>query len=191
MTKLMIAQEPEADSLLSSSPLALLIGLVLDQQITLEKAFTAPLLLSQRLGEALDARKIAALDPVQLENVFSEKPALHRYPAAMAQRVQEVCMVVATAYGNDASRIWTEAKDGKELLGRIRKLPGFGEMKAKIFVALLGKQLGVDAPNWREASAPFGEPGSFLSVADIRDPDSLAKVREFKAEMKAQGKAKK
>ena len=191
MTKLTIAQEPEADSLLSDSPLALLIGLVLDQQITLEKAFTAPLVLSQRLGEALDARKIAALDPVQLENVFSEKPALHRYPAAMAQRVQEVCMVVATAYGNDASRIWTEAKDGKELLGRIRKLPGFGEMKAKIFVALLGKQLGVDAPNWREASAPFGEPGSFLSVADIRDPDSLAKVREFKAEMKAQGKAKK
>lgn len=191
MTKLMIAQEPEADSLLSSSPLALLIGLVLDQQITLEKAFTAPLLLSQRLGEALDARKIAALDPVQLENVFSEKPALHRYPAAMAQRVQEVCMVVATAYGNDASRIWTEAKDGKELLGRIRKLPGFGEMKAKIFVALLGKQLGVDAPNWREASAPFGEPGSFRSVADIRDLESLAKVREFKAEMKAQGNTKK
>jgi uncharacterized HhH-GPD family protein len=191
MTKLTIAQEPEADSLLSDSPLALLIGLVLDQQITLEKAFTAPLVLSKRLGEALDAGKIAALDPAQLENLFSQKPALHRYPAAMAQRVQEVCMVVAKEYDNDTSRIWTEAKDGKELLGRIRKLPGFGEMKAKIFVALLGKQLGVDVANWREASAPFGEPGSFRSVADIRDADSLAKVREYKAEMKAQGKATK
>lgn len=191
MTKLTIAQEPEADSLLSDSPLALLIGLVLDQQITLEKAFTAPLVLSQRLGEALDAKKIAALDPARLENVFSQKPALHRYPAAMAQRVQEVCMIVAKEYDNDASRIWTEAKDGKELLGRIRKLPGFGEMKAKIFLALLGKQLGVDVANWREASAPFGEPGSFRSVADIRDAESLAKVREYKAEMKAQGKAEK
>ncbi len=191
MTKLTIAQEPEADSLLSDSPLALLIGLVLDQQITLEKAFTAPLVLSQRLGEALDARKIAALDPARLENVFSQKPALHRYPAAMAQRVQEVCMIVAKEYDNDASRIWTEAKDGNELLGRIRKLPGFGEMKAKIFLALLGKQLGVDVANWREASAPFGEPGSFRSVADIRDAESLAKVREYKAEMKAQGKAEK
>ncbi len=191
MPKLAIAQDRDADELLSESPLALLIGLVLDQQITLEKAFMAPLLLSRRLGETLNASKIASIDPAQLEKIFSEKPALHRYPAAMAQRVQEVCMVVAQEYGNDASQIWTGAKDGKELLARIRRLPGFGEMKAKIFLALLGKQMGVDVPNWREASSPFGEPGSFRSVADITDTESLKKVREFKSEMKAQGKAAK
>ncbi len=191
MVKLTISQNPEADALLSNSPLALLIGLVLDQQITLEKAFTAPLLLMQRIGEPLDAKKIASMDPQLLEKAFSEKPALHRFPTAMAQRVQDICEVVARDYGNDASRIWNDAKDGKDLLGRIRKLPGFGDMKAKIFVALLGKQLAVTVPHWREASAPFGEPGSFRSIADIMDRDSLNKVREFKAPMKAEGKARK
>ncbi|MDA8081514.1 MAG: Fe-S cluster assembly protein HesB [Actinomycetota bacterium] len=191
MVKLTISQNPEADALLSNSPLALLIGLVLDQQITLEKAFTAPLLLMQRIGEPLDAKKIASMDPQLLEKAFSEKPALHRFPTAMAQRVQDICEVVARDYGNDASRIWNDAKDGKDLLGRIRKLPGFGDMKAKIFVALLGKQLAVTVPHWREASAPFGEPGSFRSIADIMDRDSLNKVREFKAAMKAEGKARK
>ncbi len=191
MVKLTISQNPEADALLSNSPLALLIGLVLDQQITLEKAFTAPLLLMQRIGEPLDAKKIASMDPQLLEKAFSERPALHRFPTAMAQRVQDICEVVARDYGNDASRIWNDAKDGKDLLGRIRKLPGFGDMKAKIFVALLGKQLAVTVPHWREASAPFGEPGSFRSIADIMDRDSLNKVREFKAAMKAEGKARK
>ncbi|NNN18696.1 MAG: Fe-S cluster assembly protein HesB [Acidimicrobiaceae bacterium] len=185
MTKLAISQNRDADKLLSNSPLALLIGLVLDQQITLEKAFTAPLLLSQRLGEKLDAKNIASLDPVRLEQIFAAKPALHRYPASMAKRVQEVCTVIATDYGNNTSQLWQNAKDGKELYGRIKKLPGFGDMKARIFVALLGKQLGVDIPGWREVSQPFGEPGTFRSLADITDPDSLLKVREFKAEMKA------
>ncbi len=191
MPKLVIAQNRDADQLLSDSPLALLIGLVLDQQITLEKAFLAPLLLRQRLGRELDASYIASLDPGELENIFSEKPALHRFPAAMAKRVQEVCRVVADKYGNDAIQIWQNAKGGAELLNRIKDLPGFGAMKAKIFVALLGKQLGVDVPGWREASEPFGEPGSFRSIADITDMDSLAKVREFKTEMKATSKAHK
>ncbi len=191
MVKLTISQNPEADALLSSSPLALLIGLVLDQQITLEKAFTAPLLLMQRIGEPLDAKKIASMDPQLLEEAFSEKPALHRFPTAMAQRVQDICEVVARDYGNDASRIWTDARDGKELFTRIQNLPGFGDMKAKIFVALLGKQLAIEVPHWREVSAPFGEPGSFRSIADIRDGESLTKVREFKAAMKAEGKARK
>ena len=188
MAKLTISQDKDADDLLSRSPLALLIGLVLDQQITLEKAFTAPLLLTQRLGEDLDAAKIASFDPAELEKIFSEKPALHRYPASMAQRVQALCAIVASDYGNDASRIWSTSQDGRDLLKRIRGLPGFGEMKARIFVALLGKQLGVDVPNWRDVSAPFGEPGSFRSIADIRDLESLNMVREFKTEMKARGK---
>ncbi|TAN28778.1 MAG: Fe-S cluster assembly protein HesB [Actinomycetota bacterium] len=191
MPKLAIAQNREADDLLSSSPLALLIGLVLDQQIPLEKAFTAPLLLSQRLGRELDASYIASLDPGELEKIFSEKPALHRFPAAMAKRVQEVCSTVSKSYGNDASQIWQNVKDGTELLNRIKKLPGFGEMKAKIFVALLGKQMGVNVPEWRKVSEPFGEPGSFRSIADITGTDSLARVREFKTEMKAKSKAHK
>lgn len=189
MPRLTLSQDQEADELLSSSPLALLIGVVLDQQIALEKAFTAPLLLSQRLGEPLDARKIALMETDRLEKLFSLKPALHRYPSSMARRVQDVCIVVAEEYGNDASRIWREAENGKELYKRIKKLPGFGEMKAKIFIALLGKQLGLDVPNWREASAPFSEAGSYRSIADIRDKDSLSKVREYKAQMKAQAKA--
>lgn len=188
MIRLALSQDQQADELLSSSPIALVIGLVLDQQITLEKAFVAPMLLQQRLGHPLDAQFIASLDPLTLEQAFKEKPALHRYPASMAKRVQEVCSLVATEYRNDASQIWSTAKSAEELLTRIKKLPGFGEMKAKIFLALLGKQLGVDFKGWREVAKPFGEQGTFMSLADIIDTESLEKVRIYKAEMKAKSK---
>lgn len=185
MSKLALSQNIEADELLSSSPLALLIGVVLDQQITLEKAFIAPLLLKERLGEELDAGQIAHMNTERLEEIFSVRPALHRFPASMARRVQEVCMVIAREYGNDASNIWQGASSGEDLYRRLKKLPGFGEMKAKIFIALLGKQIGLTLSNWRDASAPFGEPGSYMSIADITDEESLARVREYKAAKKA------
>lgn len=185
MTKLALSQDEEADKLLAKSPIALVIGLVLDQQITLEKAFVAPYLLMQRMGRPLDAQYIALLDPKILESMFKEKPALHRFPASMAQRVQEVCSHIAEEYDNDASKIWSSAANGDELFERIKKLPGFGEMKAKIFIALLGKQLGLDIDRWREVSKPFGDAGTFMSLADITDKQSLEKVREFKAAMKA------
>lgn len=191
MAKLSLSQNDEADELLSTSSIALLIGLVLDQQITLEKAFLAPLLLQERLGKPLDAADIAETETGKLEAIFSEKPALHRFPASMARRVQDACLVVAKEYDNDASRIWNEAKDGNDLLKRVKVLPGFGDMKAKIFIALLGKQLGLKVPGWSEVSKPFGEPGSYMSIADITDADTLAKVREYKAAMKAKAKASK
>lgn len=188
MTNIALSQHQEADELLSRSPLALTIGLVLDQQISLEKAFLAPWLLEERLGHSLDAGKIASMDTDVLVEKFSIKPALHRFPASMAKRVQDVCGVIATDYGNDASQIWREAGDSEDLLKRIRALPGFGEMKAKIFVALLGKQVGLKLPGWEQVSAPFGDEGTFMSVADIVDRESLSKVREFKAAMKVRAK---
>lgn len=191
MAKLSLSQNNEADELLSISPIALLIGLVLDQQITLEKAFLAPLLLQERLGEPLDAAVIAETETEKLEAIFSEKPALHRFPASMARRVQDVCVLVAKEYDNDASRIWNEAKDGSDLMKRVKILPGFGDMKAKIFIALLGKQMDLKVPGWSEVSKPFGDQGSYMSIADITDSDTLAKVREYKAAMKAKAKASK
>lgn len=191
MTKLVLSQDQEADQLISESPLALVVGLVLDQQITLEKAFQGPLLLEKRLGKTLDAKSIASMQTATLEELFSEKPALHRFPSSMARRVQDLCITVVENYQNDAQRIWTEALDAKDLLTRINNLPGFGEMKAKIFIALLGKQLDLNIENWREVCKPFGEPGSYMSLADITDKESLAKVREYKAQMKAKAKATK
>ena len=187
---LTLSLDPEADALLSEDPLALLIGMVLDQQVPLEKAFRGPYDLKRRLGvDRLDAAAIAALDSDRLIPAFVTPPALHRYPAAMAARVQELCRVVATEYGGGADRIWREAGDGADLLARVKALPGFGDQKARIFVALLGKQLGVDVPGWREAAGPYGEEGSKRSVADITGPDSLAEVREYKKQMKAAAKA--
>jgi len=181
---------PAADALLSKDPLALVIGMVLDQQIPLEKAFRGPHELKQRLAvRKLDARSIAAMDPEELVTAFVTPPALHRYPAAMAGRVQELCRVVVAEYGGRADRIWATAADGVELVRRVKALPGFGEQKARIFVALLGKQLGVDVPGWREATDPFGEEGSRRSVADITGPESLVQVRAYKQQMKAAAKA--
>jgi uncharacterized HhH-GPD family protein len=187
---LCLAQNPEADRLLTESPLALLIGLVLDQQIPLEWAFTGPLTLTQRLGRDLDAADLAGRDPDALAKAFATPPALHRFPGSMAGRVQEMCRHLVEQYDGDAARVWTGAADGKDLLKRIQALPGFGVQKAKIFVALLGKQYGVRPKGWREAAGDFGADGSYKSVADIRDKASLDKVRAFKKQMKAEAKAK-
>lgn len=187
---LCLAQNPDADKLLTDSPLALLIGMVLDQQIPLEWAFTGPLTLTQRLGRDLDAADLAGRDPDALAKLFATPPALHRFPGSMAGRVQDMCRMIVDEYGGDPTRIWSEAKDGKDLLKRIQALPGFGVQKAKIFLALLGKQYGVRPKGWREAAGDFGVDGSYKSVADIRDQASLDKVRAFKKQMKAEAKAK-
>lgn len=183
---LRLAGDPAADALLTTDPLALVIGMVLDQQIPLDWAFRGPASMVERLGLAvpMDAATIAGIDPEVLTDAFARPPSLHRYPRAMAQRVQALAMLVASEHGNDAARIWTDATDGSDLRRRVQALPGFGEQKARIFVALLGKQLGVRPPGWEEASAPFGDPGSFRSVADIVDEDSLAEVRRRKKEAK-------
>jgi len=181
--------EPEANELLSRSPLALLIGMVLDQQVPLERAFSAPLDLVRRLGHGPTAAELADFDPVALAGIFSERPALHRYPKAMAARVQEMARLIVDQYDGEPDRLWMTAKTGDELLQRVSALPGFGAQKAQIFVALLGKQLGVRPRGWREAAGAFGAEGSHLSVADISDADSLARVRTHKQELKAAAKA--
>ena len=184
-----LSQDADADALLSRDPLALLIGMVLDQQIPLEKAFSSPYVLTQRLGHDLDAREIAEYDPEKLSELFATPPALHRFPGSMAGRVQELCKVLVADHGGDAAAVWTGVKDAKELLKRVKALPGFGEQKAKIFVALLGKQLGVRPRGWREVTEPYGEEGSKRSVADITGPGSLLEVRAYKQQMKAAAKA--
>jgi len=186
---LYLSGEPDADALLSRDPLALLIGMVLDQQVPLERAFRSPFDLQERLGSELDASVLASMDPEALAAVFGERPALHRFPKSMAGRVQELCAVIVDDYGGDPAAIWTSAADGKQLLANVKGLPGFGEQKARIFVALLGKQLGVRPKGWEQAAGPFGAKGSFRSVADIDSPEALAKVRRYKQKMKAEAKA--
>jgi uncharacterized HhH-GPD family protein len=175
----------EANDLLTSDPLALLIGMVLDQQVPLEKAFSSPYVLAQRLGHAPTAEELAGFDPEALVTIFATPPALHRFPKAMAARVQEVCRVLVGSYDGEAVNLWRDAADGKELVRRIAALPGFGRQKSQIFTALLGKQYGIRPPGWREAAGAYGEEGSHRSVADIVDAESLGKVRAFKKEMKA------
>ncbi len=182
--------EPEANELLTRSPLALLIAMLLDQQVPLERAFSAPLDLVRRLGHEPTAAGLAEFDPDALAVIFSERPALHRYPRAMATRVQDLARLIVERYDGEASRVWSTAGSGAELLKQVAALPGFGAQKAQIFVALLGKQLGVRPPGWREAAGPFGAEGSHCSVADITDEDSLAQVRSYKQAMKAAAKAK-
>jgi uncharacterized HhH-GPD family protein len=186
---LYLSGDPDADGLLADDPLALVIGMVLDQQIPLERAFRSPYDLKERLGGTLDAAAIAAMDPDALAAVFAERPALHRFPSSMAGRVQEVCRLVVDEYGGDAAAIWTSAADGKQLLANVRALPGFGVQKARIFIALLGKQLAVRPTGWRQASTPFGDDGTHLSIADIDSPATLEKVRRHKQQMKAAAKA--
>jgi uncharacterized HhH-GPD family protein len=184
-----ITDDPAADELLSNDPLALLIGMLLDQQVAMETAFAGPLKISQRTG-TLDAAAIAGYDPDAFAAAFSQSPAVHRYPASMAGRVQQLCADIAEHWNGDASALWTEGDpDGAAVLKRLKALPGFGPQKAKIFLALLGKQCGFTGDGWREASAPYGEDGSFRSVADITSPESLAKVRETKRAAKAAAKA--
>jgi uncharacterized HhH-GPD family protein len=186
---LQLAQNEAADELISTDPLALLIGLVLDQQIPLERAFAAPYDLKTRLGGRLDAEELASMDPDKLAAVFSARPALHRFPAANAKRVQELSRIVVDEYDGRAADIWQKAADGADLLRRVRALPGFGEQKARIFVGLLGKQLGVRPPGWEAAAGRFGEPGTYFSVADIVDATSLGRVRAYKAQLKAAAKS--
>jgi uncharacterized HhH-GPD family protein len=181
----------EANDLLNRDPLAVTLGIVLDQQITLEKAFTSPWVLAQRLGHEPTAVELAEFDPEALVAIFSEPPALHRFPKAMAARVQEVCRVVADEYDGDAAGLWRGVADGAELYKRILALPGFGKQKAQIFVALLGKLYDVRPDGWREAAGGYGEEGSYRSVADIVDAESLGRVRAYKKQVKAEAKAAK
>jgi uncharacterized HhH-GPD family protein len=182
--------DAEANKLLERSPLALLIGMVLDQQVPREKAFNSPYDLARRLGHEPDAQELAGYDPEALTAVFSERPALHRFPKAMAARVQEVCRMLVERYDGDAAALWSGVRDGQELVKRIGELSGFGKQKAQIFTALLGKRFGVRPEGWREAAGAYGEEGAYRSVADIVDGDSLAKVRSFKQQMKAAAKAR-
>jgi uncharacterized HhH-GPD family protein len=182
--------DDEANELLTRSALALLIAMLLDQQVPLERAFSAPRDLVRRLGHEPTADELAAYDPEKLAAVFGERPALHRFPKAMAARTQELARLLVSLYSGDAAAVWSTASSGTELLARVSALPGFGEQKAKIFVALLGKQLGVRPAGWREAAGAFGAEGSYVSVADIVDDESLGKVRSHKQAMKAAAKAK-
>jgi uncharacterized HhH-GPD family protein len=182
--------EDAANELLSRSPLALLTAMLLDQQVPLEKAFSSPYQLAQRLGHEPTAEELADYDPEALAAVFSERPALHRFPKAMAARVQVLAQQIVDRYDGDASQVWTTAATGAELAARLAELAGFGEYKAQITMALLGKQLGVRPDGWREAAGRFGVEGSHYSVADITDAASLAAVREHKKQAKAAAKAK-
>ena len=189
MTNLHLAQDEDADAFLSHDPLALLIGMVLDQQIPLEWAFKAPLMLKERLGRELDAADIAAADPEEFAAAFAQRPALHRYPGSMAKRVQELARHLVEHYGGSADAVWTTAHTGEQLYRQVRALPGFGEQKARIFVALLGKQLGVRPRGWQEQAGDYGRPNTYMSVADIVDDATLAKVRSYKTQQKAAEKA--
>ncbi len=206
-----LSQDPDADALLSRDPLALLLGMLLDQQIPMEKAFRGPAVLLERLGhldaaqiadadpegfaaprlladrlgvDALDAAALAAADPEELTRIFQGPPALHRYPGSMAGRTQALCRLLVKRYDGRAENLWVDVPDGTTLLRRVGELPGFGAQKSKIFVALLGKRYGVTPPGWREAAGAYAEDGSTRSVADITGPESLAEVRRFKQAQK-------
>jgi uncharacterized HhH-GPD family protein len=181
--------EAEANELLTRSPLALLIAMLLDQQVPLEKAFSSPYQLALRLGHEPTAPELAGFDPEALAEIFSERPALHRFPRAMAARTQELARQLVDQYDGDAANVWADAVTGQELVARLAKLPGFGGYKAQITAALLGKQLGVRPAGWREAAGHFGAEGSHYSVADIVDEASLAAVRAHKKQAKAAAKA--
>ena len=174
--------DPAANELLETDPLALLIGLVLDQQVKMEKAFGGPYELKRRLGH-LDVQKIASMDPDKLNAVFRERPALHRFPGSMAGRVQALCKVIVQEYGGDAGSVWKNARDGDDLAARIKKLPGFGDMKVKILVAILAKRFGVKPKGWEKHAA------NWHTVADVDSPESMARAREVKREMKAAKKS--
>jgi uncharacterized HhH-GPD family protein len=190
MPTLSLTQDPRADELLSRDPLALLLGMLFDQQFPMERAFAGPRLLADRLGvDTLDAAALAAEDPEKLAKAFQGPPAVHRYPGSMAGRTQELCRLLVERYGGRADALWADAPDGGTLLKRLGELPGFGAQKSKIFVALLGKQYGVTPPGWREGAGAYGEEGSRRSVADITGPESLAEVRAFKQAQKQAAKA--
>jgi uncharacterized HhH-GPD family protein len=185
---LTIAQQPAADQVLSEDPFALLVGMLLDQQYPMEHAFMGPSKILTRF-ETLDPARIAEADPEAFAQLCSTPPAIHRYGRSMAGRVQALAVVVRDSYDGDAAQIWTTAGSTAELLARLKALPGFGDQKARIFAALLAKQLGVQHEGWREEIGPYAEDGSYRSVADVVDAESLQKVRAFKKEQKAAAKA--
>jgi uncharacterized HhH-GPD family protein len=182
-TALHFTGDPEADAFLGANPLALMIGFVLDQQVTVQKAFSSPLELSKRLG-GLEATAIAAMDPGALEEVFRAKPALHRFPTNMAHRVQEHCAVLASEYGGDAASVWADARDGADLERRLLALPGIGEMKARTMVGVLAKRLDVRPPGWEEFAPKH------LSLGDVDSPQALADYQAAKRARKAAMRAK-
>lgn len=189
-----ITGDTDADALLTDNPLALLVGMLLDQQVPMETAFAGPLKIEQRTG-ASDAAAIAGMAPDEFLEAFKTTPAVHRFPGSMATRVQTLCQTLVDDWDGDAAALWTRPSTGSgtgptgaEVLTRLKALPGFGEQKAKIFLALLGKQYGFTGAGWREAAGDYGVDGSFRSVADIVSPDSLTKVREHKKAMKAAAK---
>ena len=185
MPPIAITGEPAADALLERDPFALLAGMLLDQQFPMERAFAGPQKIVERLGvESLDPAAVAALDPEEFAALCATPPAVHRYPGSMAGRLQELARLIVEQYDGDTAALWQEATSGADLLARLRALPGFGDAKARIFVALLGKQRGVQPDGWEQAAGAYSEPGSFRSVADVVDPDSLAKVRAFKQQQK-------
>ena len=187
--ELHLSGDPEADRLLSEDPLALVIGMLLDQQFPMERAFASPAELARRLGvQRLDPGALARTDPERLADLFAERPALHRYPRSMARRVQDLSAVIDEQLGGDTTALWTRPQSGRELVDELESLPGFGNRKARIFCALLGKQLGVRPPGWREASDPYGEAGSFRSIADVVNQESLAEVRAVKQAVKQAAK---
>lgn len=187
---LMLSQDPSADALLDRDPLALLLAMLLDQQVPIERAFAAPYQLTQRLGHDLDARELAEYDPEALAGIFARPPALHRYPTSMAGRVQQVCRAVVERYDGDVTQLWRGVGDARELLDRLVALPGYGKRKAQIFMALLGKQRGVRPCGWREEAGCYGDAGVYRSVADVTGVESLAKVRQHKQQLKAAAQAK-
>jgi uncharacterized HhH-GPD family protein len=187
---LRLTGDPAADALLDENPLAVLIGALLDQQVPMETAFAGPKKIADRMGD-VDAREIADYDPDKFAALCSERPAIHRFPGAMAKRIQTLAQIIVDRYDGDAAALWTAGDpDGTELLARLKALPGFGEQKARIFLALLGKQYGVTPKGWREAAGDYGKAGTHVSVADIVDAASLDQVRSYKKKMKAAAKAK-
>ena len=187
MATLHLSQDPDADALLSKDPLALLLGMLLDQQIPMEKAFRGPYDLLTRLGK-LDAADIAQRS--DLEDIFREVPAIHRFPGSMAGRVRDLCAHLVEHHGGRAQNVWKGVATGDELLARLTALPGFGDQKARIFLALLGKQRGVQPEGWREAAGAYGEQDALRSIADVVSPETLLQVRAHKQEAKAAAKAK-
>ena len=187
--ELWITGDPESDHLLTSSGNALLVGMVLDQQVPMEKAFSGPQVIATRMGGTFDVAAVAALDVDDFVAICSERPAVHRFPGSMGKRVHEVARRLAEEYDADAVHLWEQAPDGAALKKAIGALPGFGEQKASIMVALLGKQWGVRPDGWREAAGAYGNEGEFRSVADVVDAESLQKVRAFKKQAKAAAKA--
>lgn len=183
-----ITGDDEADRLLTDQPLALVIGMLLDQQVPMEWAFRGPATLVGRLGE-LDAQKIAAMDPAVLELVFKQKPALHRYPGSMAKRTHALCVHVVDLYDGDVAKIWRGARRADVVYDRLVALPGYGAEKAKILLAVLAKRFGKTPTGWERVAAPFSDDRP-RSVADVESPEALITVREFKRAQKARGRSK-